>query len=1127
MNWQAGGEVALKILTAEPGPPKDLTATGGEQSATLGWTAPEDPAGDPVTGYRYRVRPPQAVRPPDRAWGEWVDVPGGAGATTHRVEDLLFGGTYAFGLRAVSGAGPGRVAEAEADIEPPAPPALRSEAPCGGAIWCATVVVGGYDLMDATVTGYRGVQQTTGSAAPVGFRYLGVDYAVSHLHHEAAPGETGGTLFFATDPALPTGEEEFTLDVGGRRLLLREARRNEVPAAGGSGKPYAWRVDGAPVVNWAYGDTALVRLFAPRALAHGSPLRPAGMDTGDRFRLLFVTARLGNEAVDGESYDVEAYNRIVRRRARAGSHRDNPIAPFADGFAALASTPFVDARTNAGTRIRTSSGYIRYYGVPIYWLNGDMDDRDGVKRKVADDYEDLHDASWDEETRPKDEWGDDLRLNPPCATVFVSTGSLRDGRVDAHAPFGARRIRAGALNAEPDGAAGPVATGAKLGIDYCDRFDCGGDLAFHDDPEIVERLPTPIVTVPQWEDQRLYGLSPVFEIRATAPSVWRVSATRDRETEIELTWKLKGNGSDLTGLKIQRRRRAGDAWADAATGLDTTSRSHLFDGLLQASAQHYRVVAENALGAVRSKAVVGSNRGAPKPAFASARATQNETAQITIHWSLDNITAYPLTALTIEQCATSGTCQRAATPALTATSHAITGLGDGVVRLYRVVATNAVATVRSKTLWGETAGSGSNAPVPLTAAFAANSVPGRHGGADTTFTARIQFNQDADIEGLCAALTVTDGTCGSSAKVGDDTSFWEVAIAPDASKPVTVALPATTDCDAASAVCTADDTPLSSDISVTVSPPLLESAWESLPETHAGGGTTFTAQVRFSEDVDIADLCAAFAVTDGTCESSSKVGGDAALWEIVVAPAGAVCTAPDEPLSYGVFAVVARRALTVSLVSIPGDHGGVDTNFTVELRFSEDVDVDVDDLCESVSLLDATCGSSARDAGDANLWEVVVAPDGTADMWFILPANDCGHDEAVCTADGEPLSAGIYELVPRRPFTAAWVEESVPTAHQGAGTEFTVRVRFSEDAHVSYAALRDEALEVTNGTCTRFARLDGRNDLREATIEPDGTADVTLVLDSPTDCDADDAVCTKDDSPLVTVLELSVPGQGS
>ena len=233
----------------------------------------------------------------------------------------------------------------------------------------------------------------------------------------------------------------------------------------------------------------------------------------------------------------------------------------------------------------------------------------------------------------------------------------------------------------------------------------------------------------------------------------------------------------------------------------------------------------------------------------------------------------------------------------------------------------------------------------------------------------MRFNQDAAVDGLCNALTVTvtDGTCRSSSKGGDDASLWEVTVAADASKPVTAALGKTTDCDADGALCTSDDTPLSSEISVTVKPTVLSAAWESLPDDHAGADTTFTAKVRLSDAVDVTGLCDAFEVTNGTCKSSAKVGGDAALWEITVEPdgaddvslslgittdcaaTGAVCTAADEPLSYGVFAVVARRALTVSLVSIPDYHGGVDTTFTVGLRLSEAVDVA--DLCGYVSLL--------------------------------------------------------------------------------------------------------------------------------------------------------------------------------
>ena len=44
--------------------------------------------------------------------------------------------------------------------------------------------------------------------------------------------------------------------------------------------------------------------------------------------------------------------------------------------------------------------------------------------------------------------------------------------------------------------------------------------------------------------------------------------------------------------------------------------------------------------------------------------------------------------------------------------------------------------------------------------------------------------------------------------------------------------------------------------------------------------------------------------------------------------------------------------------------------------------------------------------------KVVVPSDGAADVFFVLPDKYCGHDDAVCTADGA-LSHGIPENVPR------------------------------------------------------------------------------------------------------------------
>ena len=94
----------------------------------------------------------------------------------------------------------------------------------------------------------------------------------------------------------------------------------------------------------------------------------------------------------------------------------------------------------------------------------------------------------------------------------------------------------------------------------------------------------------------------------------------------------------------------------------------------------------------------------------------------------------------------------------------------------------------------------------------------------------------------------------------------------------------------------------------------------------------------------------------------------------------------------------------------------------------------------------------------------------------------------------------------------------------GASATFTARARFSEDAAVSCLALRDEAPRVTDGHREAFRRIGGRNDLWEMEIEPDSNAAATLEPPATTDCDAADAVCAADESPLSAGIEPTAPG---
>ena len=96
---------------------------------------------------------------------------------------------------------------------------------------------------------------------------------------------------------------------------------------------------------------------------------PDGIEPGDSFRLLFVTS----STRDASSSNIADYNAFVR--AAAGTNAG--LKPFKDGFTALISTGSVNIKDNTAT---TGTG------VPIHWLGGD---------KVADDYADLYDLSWD------------------------------------------------------------------------------------------------------------------------------------------------------------------------------------------------------------------------------------------------------------------------------------------------------------------------------------------------------------------------------------------------------------------------------------------------------------------------------------------------------------------------------------------------------------------------------------------------------------------------------------------------------------------------------------------------------------------------------------------------------------
>ena len=113
-------------------------------------------------------------------------------------------------------------------------------------------------------------------------------------------------------------------------------------------------------------------------------------------------------------------------------------------------------------------------------------------------------------------------------------------------------------------------------------------------------------------------------------------------------------------------------------------------------------------------------------------------------------------------------------------------------------------------------------------------------------------------------------------------------------------------------------------------------------------------------------------------------------------------------------------------------------------------------------------------------------------------------------SDGQATGAITDGDTETSPLTAAF--QDLPDSHDGSAT-FTFRVLFSEDVGISYVNMRDDAFIVDEGDVTGARRVDGRNDLWEITVEPDGDDGVAVTLTGNRACTTAGAICTREDSP--------------
>ena len=144
----------------------------------------------------------------------------------------------------------------------------------------------------------------------------------------------------------------------------------------------------------------------------------------------------------------------------------------------------------------------------------------------------------------------------------------------------------------------------------------------------------------------------------------------------------------------------------------------------------------------------------------------------------------------------------------TGSSYTLTSSEEGDTIQVRVTFTDDADN--SETLTSVATGAVAAKPVPLTATF--SNVPSAHDGS-TNFTFDLAFSENIKA-GFARirddAFNVVDGDIiAAQRKVQGSNQTWTITVEPDGNGAVTITLPATTDCNAASAICTYDDRKLS------------------------------------------------------------------------------------------------------------------------------------------------------------------------------------------------------------------------------------------------------------------------------------------------------------------------------
>ena len=176
-----------------------------------------------------------------------------------------------------------------------------------------------------------------------------------------------------------------------------------------------------------------------------------------------------------------------------------------------------------------------------------------------------------------------------------------------------------------------------------------------------------------------------------------------------------------------------------------------------------------------------------------------------------------------------------------------------------------------------------------------------------------------------------------------------------------------------------------------------------------------------------------------------------------------------------VAAAVVNPPLTASAHDVPSSHNGQDA-FIFEMRFSEDPKPDFSYTTVRDHAFTVTGGTVTYvlrlEPGKNVRWEITVTPDSSADVAIALNATtDCEAVGAICTSDGERLSASISAIVsgpaPVGTVPVAAIASGTTPVAEGATVSFTISLDRAAPTALSVAVSVADAGGVLSGAAPR------------------------------------------------------------